>query len=97
MKNKGVKTYSIPQLRPGDIYLVKRTVKWFTLGSKKIAATADYTNTVGEGQFENNNTDEKSIWVKSLLTPSPTGNSHPAPPGFFENSTILNDDRFLHK
>ena len=92
MEKKGSKNHNIPHLRPGDIYKIKRGEKWFTLGTRKITAAADYTNVINEGkqQFENNNTDEISVKVRIVGYKTYTWNRLP-PAGFFENSTIINE------
>jgi len=88
MKKKGDKNHNIPQLRPGDIYKIKRGEKWFTLGTKTIRARADHTNVIDE-MYENNNTDEKSVKIVGITTFDVSGRRPPA--GFFENSIIINE------
>ncbi|MEN8153485.1 MAG: CARDB domain-containing protein [Acidobacteriota bacterium] len=87
MERKGVKKYTIPSLRPGDIYQVIRTEKYFALGTITIAAIADYTKLVDEGQFENNNEDKTSKKIKSATKFDSSGLRR-APEGFFPGNII---------
>lgn len=90
MKQKGVKLHSIPTLRHNEIYKITRTEKWFTLGTKKITAFADYDPQKVDELNENNNSYQTSVRVKAATTTFDQSGLAPPPAGFFENARVIN-------
>ncbi|MCP4180545.1 MAG: hypothetical protein GY756_22510 [bacterium] len=54
IEKKGVKIYTIPSLKPGKIFVVKRKEYWGTSGKRKFSAHIDYNNIVKEKKDNNN-------------------------------------------
>ena len=61
VKQKGVKTYDIPPLAPGETHTIKRKHKWGTAGTKKINARISSSRTEIN---VNNNFVESSFFVR---------------------------------
>ncbi len=67
IKGKGVKFFNVPHLYPGEKATFIRTVKWLTLGYKKIEAIVDYYNIIREKNENNNKTDVRTKVVTGTI------------------------------
>ncbi len=67
IEGKGVKFFDVPHLYPGEKATFTRTVKWLTLGYKKIEAKVDYYNIIREKNENNNKTEVKTKVITGTI------------------------------